>query len=255
MKFDGIIFDWAGTTVDYGSFAPVKAFIEAFEAFGITPSLEEVRKPMGMLKIDHVRTMMTMDRINRLWIEKHGVKWTEKDVLKVYELSEKKILEIVSNFAYPKPYVVDTVRKIRELGLKIGSTTGYTREMMEIVVPKANEFGYSPDYWCSPDDVGNYGRPYPYMIFRNMKELKLDNVQRVIKVGDTVADIKEGKNAGLITAGIIEGSSVVGLTENEFNALTSERKRETAKKAADIYINAGADFVIDDIRGILDIIE
>ena len=153
MKFDGIIFDWAGTTVDYGSFAPVKAFIEAFEAFGITPSLEEVRKPMGMLKIDHVRTMMTMDRINRLWIEKHGVKWTEKDVLKVYELSEKKILEIVSNFAYPKPYVVDTVRKIRELGLKIGSTTGYTREMMEIVVPKANEFGYSPDYWCSPDDV------------------------------------------------------------------------------------------------------
>ena len=47
MKYDGIIFDWAGTTVDYGCFAPVKAFIEAFEQFGITPTLEEVRKPMG----------------------------------------------------------------------------------------------------------------------------------------------------------------------------------------------------------------
>ena len=64
MKFDGIIFDWAGTTVDYGCFAPVKAFIEAFEQFGITPTLEEVRKPMGMLKIDHVRTMLSMDRIS-----------------------------------------------------------------------------------------------------------------------------------------------------------------------------------------------
>ena len=72
MRFDGIIFDWAGTTVDYGCFAPVKAFIEAFEHYGITPTLEEVRKPMGMLKIDHVRTMLSMERISRLWEEKQG---------------------------------------------------------------------------------------------------------------------------------------------------------------------------------------
>ena len=92
MKFDGIIFDWAGTTVDYGCFAPVKAFIEAFEQYGITPTLEEVRKPMGMLKIDHVRTMLSMDRISGLWEEKQGRKWTEEDVQEVYELSESKIL-------------------------------------------------------------------------------------------------------------------------------------------------------------------
>ena len=136
MKFDGIIFDWAGTTVDYGCFVPVKAFIEAFEQYGITPTLEEVRKPMGMLKIDHVRTMLSMDRISGLWEEKQGRKWTEEDVQKVYELSESKILEIVHNYAEPKPYVVETVNKLREMGLKIGSTTGYTDEMMALVVPK-----------------------------------------------------------------------------------------------------------------------
>ena len=215
MKFDGIIFDWAGTTVDYGCFAPVKAFIEAFEQFGITPTLEEVRKPMGMLKIDHVRTMLSMDRISGLWEEKQGRKWTEEDVQRVYELSESKILEIVHNYAEPKPYVVETVKKLREMGLKIGSTTGYTDEMMALVVPKAAELGYSPDCWFSPDSTNKKGRPYPYMIFRNMEKLELKDVSRVMKVGDTVSDILEGKNAGLVTVGILEGSSVMGLTQEE----------------------------------------
>ena len=60
-KIDGVIFDWAGTTVDYGSFAPVQAFVEVFKHFGIEPTMEEVRKPMGMLKIDLIRTMLKME--------------------------------------------------------------------------------------------------------------------------------------------------------------------------------------------------
>ena len=56
-KIEAVIFDWAGTTVDYGCFAPVQAFITAFEEYGITPTFDEVREPMGMLKRDHIRTM------------------------------------------------------------------------------------------------------------------------------------------------------------------------------------------------------
>lgn len=255
MKFDGIIFDWAGTTVDYGCFAPVKAFIEAFEQFGITPTLEEVRKPMGMLKIDHVRTMLSMDRISGLWEEKQGRKWTEEDVQRVYELSESKILEIVHNYAEPKPYVVETVKKLREMGLKIGSTTGYTDEMMALVVPKAAELGYSPDCWFSPDSTNKKGRPYPYMIFRNMEKLELKDVSRVMKVGDTVSDILEGKNAGLVTVGILEGSSVMGLTQEEYEALSPEEREAADKKAEQTYLEAEADYIVRDVRGVLDFIK
>lgn len=255
MKFDGIVFDWAGTTVDYGCFAPVKAFIEAFEQFGITPTLEEVRKPMGMLKIDHVRAMLSMGRISGLWEEKQGRKWTEEDVQTVYELSESKILEIVHNYAEPKPYVVETVKKLREMGLKIGSTTGYTDEMMALVAPKAAELGYSPDCWFSPDSTNKKGRPYPYMIFRNMEKLELKDVSRVMKVGDTVSDILEGKNAGLVTVGILEGSSVMGLTQEEYEALLPEEREAADKKAEQIYLEAGADYVVRDVRGVLDLIK
>ena len=74
-KIEAVIFDWAGTTVDYGCFEPVQAFVEAFKAYGITPTMEEVRKPMGMLKIDHIRTMMSMERIDKLWKENHHWNW------------------------------------------------------------------------------------------------------------------------------------------------------------------------------------
>ena len=244
MKFDGIIFDWAGTTVDYGCFAPVKAFIEAFEQYGITPTLEEVRKPMGMLKIDHVRTMLSMDRISGLWEEKQGRKWTEEDVQKVYELSESKILEIVHNYAEPKPYVVETVNKLREMGLKIGSTTGYTDEMMEIVVPEAAKKGYSPDCWFSPNSVGNFGRPYPYMIFENLKKLEVASVGAAVKIGDTVSDIQEGLAAGMLSLGIVEGSSVMGLSEAEYAALSPEEKEAGRRSVEEKFLAAGASAVL-----------
>ena len=53
--------------------------------------------------------------------------------------SEKLIMKILYNFTKPKPYVIETVEELRNLGLKIGSTTGYTNGMMQIVTEKAKE--------------------------------------------------------------------------------------------------------------------
>ncbi|WP_303996565.1 phosphonoacetaldehyde hydrolase [Megamonas hypermegale] len=254
MKYEGIIFDWAGTTVDYGCMAPVKAFDEAFRAYGIEPTMEEIRKPMGMLKIDHVRTMLGMERINKLWQEKYGRAWTEDDVKDIYELSEKKIFEVLDKYTDIKPHVLETIIEIRKKGLKIGSTTGYTSDMMEIVTDRAKQQGYTPDFWISPDKVNSKGRPYPYMIFRNMEALNLADVRKVLKVGDTVADIKEGLNAGMETVGIIEGSSIMGLTQDEYEALPETEREKIDFKVVSTYQDAGATYIIRDIRALLDLL-
>ena len=136
-KFDGVIFDWAGTTVDYGCFAPVQAFADSFAEFGVIPTMDEVRAPMGMLKRDHVRTMLQMERISGLWKQVHGREFTEEDVEAVYLRSESRIMELLDQFTDLKPYVKETVEELRRRGLKIGSTTGYTDEMMQVVVPAA----------------------------------------------------------------------------------------------------------------------
>ena len=251
-KFEAVIFDWAGTTVDYGCFAPVQAFVEVFRHFGIEPTMEEVRKPMGMLKRDHIRTMLSMERISGLWKEKYQTNWTENDVERLYSLFEEKLFGILDQFADVKPYVCETVKLLRDSGIKIGSTTGYTDSMMQIVAPKAKEHGYEPDTWVSPDAVGGAGRPYPYMIFENMKRLHILSVDRVMKVGDTISDVKEGKNAGVYTVAIIEGSSEMGLTQTEYGALDAAEKERKCEIVREKFLQAGADAVIRNMKELTD---
>lgn len=255
MKIEAVIFDWAGTTVDYGSFAPVQAFIEAFAEFGIAPTVAEVREPMGMLKWDHIHTMMKMPRITEEWKKAHGRMWDKADVDAIYEKSETAIFGILDKFSTPKSFVLDTVAKLRERGIKIGSTTGYTTEMMDIVTKSAEEQGYKPDAWFCPNHTENKGRPYPYMVFRNLEALGVSCVSAAIKVGDTVADIKEGKSAGMISVGIIEGSSVMGFTEAEYEALSPEQKAAEADRVRKVYEACGANYVISNMSKLMALID
>ena len=155
-------------------------------------------------------------------------------------------LAILTSYTKVKPGVVETVAKLRSMGLKLGSTTGYTDKMMKIVVKAAAAQGYQPDCWFSPDSTDGMGRPYPYMIFKNMMELKLSDVKHVIKVGDTVSDIKEGKAAGVWSVGVIDGSSVMGLNEDQFNALSDTEKKARREQVRKIFVEAGADYTIQD---------
>ena len=182
-------------------------------------------------------------RISRLWEEIHGTVPGEEEAQKLFSIFEDKLMSILHLYADPKPGVTEAVELLREKGIKIGSTTGYTDKMMEIVVPAAASKGYAPDVWFSPDSTGQKGRPYPYMIFRNMEALGLMDVCRVIKVGDTVSDIREGKNAGVLSAGIVTGSSEMGLSLEEFEALSPEEREEQCRRTEEKFLAAGADRV------------
>lgn len=242
--FKAVIFDWAGTTVDYGCFAPVQAFMEVFKHFGVEPTMEETRKPMGMPKIDHIRTMLRMDRIAQEWERANGATPTEDDVQHMYPLFEEKLLSILHQFADPKPGTLETVAQLRGMGVKIGSTTGYTDRMMDIVAPTAAAQGYAPGAMFTPDAVGGKGRPYPYMIFRNLETLGIASVADAAKVGDTVSDIKEGTSAGLFTVGVIEGSSELALTQDEFESLDAAERAQACERVERTFREAGADAVV-----------
>ncbi len=245
---EAVIFDWAGTTVDYGCFAPVQAFREAFRHFGVEVTMEETREPMGMLKREHIRTMLHMERIAAAWECAQGKSVDDAAVDAIYAQFEPKLFSILDQFAGVKPYVLETVETLRKMGLKIGSTTGYTDAMMAVVVPEAARQGYEPDCWFSPDAVGGKGRPYPYMIFENMKTLGISDVRRVVKVGDTVSDIEEGVRAGVWSVGVLEGSSELGLSEAEFETMSDDMREEVCRKAESTFRNAGAHFVIRNLK-------
>lgn len=244
IKIEGIIFDWAGTAVDFGCFAPVNVFRSIFKDAGIEVTMEEARLPMGMLKWDHIKSMLEMERIGALWEERYGREFNVIDVDKLYSKFEPMLLKSLFEYTTPIPYVLDTIDALRNMGLKIGSTTGYTDIMMDIVTKGAKEKGYKPDFYITPDSTNSLGRPYPYMIYRNMEALQLVNPSTVIKVGDTNSDIAEGLNAGVWTVGVVVGSSNMGLTLEEYNALTEFEKAKIESEVAENFKKVGAHFTI-----------
>lgn len=134
-----IVFDWAGTTVDYGSGAPGYVFADVFGAAGIQLTREEINRPMGMEKKAHIRELLSCESGNSQWLKLYGRPWTESDVDELYQKFEAKLYEVVAQYSAPMAGVVETVEKLREQGLKIGSTTGYTSRMMEQVLPRAGD--------------------------------------------------------------------------------------------------------------------
>lgn len=254
-KIEAVIFDWAGTTVDFGSTSPVSAFMEAFRRAGVEVTDEETRAPMGLLKRDHIRTLLRMPRIEKAWREHYGRAPNADDVEALYADFEPALMAVLPKHCDIKPYVLDAVHALKEKGIKIGSTTGFTTSMMKVVAPEASKAGYNPDTFVTADDTGGFGRPWPYMVFENMRRLGLADVRRIVKVGDTVSDMREGKNAGLITVGVTEGSSVIGLNKESWDKLTDMERFSLRKKARETFFANGADFVIDTMAELPQLIE
>ena len=217
-KIKCVIMDWAGTAVDYGCFAPVAAFIEAFAEKGLIIDVVQTRKPMGLPKIQHIRELLSMPEVNEQFATRYQRAWTEEDVVELNRLFEKHLFASLENYTDPIPGVIPTLEKLRAEGLKIGSTTGYTREMMNVVLPAAQAKGYRVDY-CATPNLLPAGRPAPYMIFENLIKLGVDSLDAVVKVGDTIADIKEGVNAKVCSVGVVLGSNEMALTEAETKAM------------------------------------
>ena len=255
-EIKAVIFDWAGTTVDYGCFAPLDVFVQVFKEIGIEITYEEARKPMGMLKIDHIKALLKMERIHSLWLEKFNRDYTMEDINSLYERFEEVLFASLENFAEPVPGMLDLQKELRDRGLKIGSTTGYTKEMLDIVAPKSKAFGYCPDFRITSTEVPA-GRPYPYMIYQNMITLAIPNRNSIIKIGDTTVDMKEGKNAGVWTVGILKGGSELGLSQKEVETMDHAQLKKLMDATAKRLYSAGADYVVEqvgDLPHIIDVI-
>lgn len=245
-KIQLVVFDWAGTTTDFGGQAPVQVFNKTFVEKGLQFTKAEINAPMGMEKKEHIRSMLSTDKGRAMWKAVYSRDWNEDDIEEIYQCFENNLRSVVAEYSKLIPGVKNAVDELRTMGLKIGSTTGYTSEMMQYVSPVAKEQGYTPDCLVTPD-VTAYSRPTPFMVFECMRRFGIYPASHVVKVGDTVMDIMEGKNAGAWAIGLLKGSNLVGLSEEEHHACSEEELQDLYENARQAYLNAGADIVLNDI--------
>ncbi|MCA9177287.1 MAG: phosphonoacetaldehyde hydrolase [Planctomycetales bacterium] len=249
-----VVLDWAGTTVDFGSRAPAQVFVEIFRARGVEITNEESREPMGMSKIAHIQAVTEMPRVAALWEQTHGRRPTAADVQSMYDDFLPMQREALRTGSDVIPGVPDAIEWCRQRGLKIGSSTGYTQALMEVVSPLASQQGYAPDALVCSDDV-RQGRPAPFMNFRAAELLGVFPMSAVLVVDDTTVGIEAGRHAGSPTVAVTDTGNLMGLTAEQLAALDESEQQQRREAIRQKFIAAGADFVIPSVAQLPELIE
>jgi len=250
----GIVLDWAGTTMDFGCLAPAAAFVEAYRRFGIDITVEEARLPMGAHKLVHIRRIGQIPRVADAWRAVHGQTQSEADVDQIFEVFVPIQLDILPRFADLVPGTLEAVAAMRARGWKIGSTTGYTLAMNRLLRDEAASRGYVPDEMVCADEVPD-GRPAPWMCLENAKRLGIYPMAAMIKVGDTLPDILEGLDAGMWSVGVAVTGNEVGLSKADWDALAPADQIARRARAYERLYGVGAHYVVDGIGDVLPVLE
>lgn len=253
-KLEAIIFDWAGTVVDFGCCAPVRAMADALAEFGIEVALEDVRRFMGLGKREHIAALLALTTVAEQWQDTFGSPVDSRAIDRVYAAFLPLQARRITAFSDLIPGASETVAALRGRGLKIGSTTGYPREILAPVAERAAAQGYRPDWSVAVDEVPQ-GRPHPAMALENVIRLSVSAVSRCVKIDDTPTGIAEGLNAGMWTVALAATGNEVGLTRAEFEALAPDERTMRVNHARDRLQASGAHYVIDGITELPPVID
>ena len=251
-----LILDWSGTTADAYVVAPAVVFVEVFKRQDVEISMAEARGPMGLRKDLHIKALTEIDQIRERWKNVHGKYPNQTDVDRMFADFVPLQLACLRKYTTLLPGVSEVVQRLQKQGIKIGSTTGFIRSMVDILEEDAAKQGYIPDASVAGDEVINGARPSPHMVFKNLDLLNITPIQSVIKVDDTSSGVGEAVNAGCWGVGVSRYSNYMDIDSPEdIEKLSDAEIKKRNEKTKEILHNAGAHYVIDSIADIEPVIE
>lgn len=250
-----VVLDWAGTAIDFGCFAPVEPFQRTLATLGVEVSVSEARQPMGLEKLAHLRAILALPSVAARVLAARAKPFSDEEVQAAFERSfvpaqmacVRDRSELISG-------LLPAVAWLRERKIKLATTTGYFPEAAELAYGAAAEQGYSPDVNVNGKDLPA-GRPAPWMLFKCMQLTGVYPPVSVLKVGDTVPDILEGRNAGCWSTGVVHSSSEVACSEAEWNGLTASEQAQRSAACVKTLQTAGAHATIATIASLPELVE
>ena len=253
-RFDLVIFDWAGTMVDFGCLAPLIALREAFARHGVAITDVQGRRDMGKAKADHVRALLRDPEIAKGWAKATGRPAGDAAV----DLLMKDLGPLMRDQAARAARLIDgarsTVDSLRAAGIRVASSTGYTRAMMAPVLLEAATQGYEPEHLVCADETPA-GRPSPLMIYKACAELGVWPLSRVVKVDDAESGVAEGRAAGCFSVGVAASGNGVGLSRDALAALPAAERSARLDVSTKALLAAGANIVIDTVAELIPALE
>lgn len=249
-----VVFDWAGTVIDFGSHAPMGAFVRLFAAEGVQISIDEARMPMGLPKWHHIEALGRLPRVAAAWQAARGSPMTAADVDRLYAIFTPMNAAAVRDHAALVPGAAEMVARLRAAGLKIGSTTGYNRPIAQVLAELAAPQGFVPDCMVCADDLPET-RPSPMAMYRSLLQLGVWPAAAVVKVDDTVPGLLEGRHAGCWTVGVLASGNEMGLTAEQWAALPDAERADRRERAAARLRTAQPDALIDTVADLWPVLQ
>ena len=255
-KVKAVILDWSGTTVDAYVVAPAVVFVEVFKKHGVEISMVEARGPMGLRKDLHIKMLTQEPEIAERWKAVHGSTPGQAEVDAMFADFVPMQLACLHKYTDLLPGVAEVTQRLQARGIKIGSTTGFVRSMVDVLEAASAKQGYKPDASVAGDEVVHGARPTPHMVYKNLDLLGIHTIHSVVKVDDTVSGIGEAQNAGCWGVGVVRHSNYMDVDTPEQGAALSEAEiARRMAKTQDILEKAGAHYVIDSLADIEPVIE
>lgn len=248
-----VIMDMAGTCMDFGSVAPIRAFQALFAEAGVPVTEGEARRPMGMEKRDHILALLAEPRVHQAWLAQYGAVADEAQIDQLYRDFVAHQQQSIAETADLIPGVTELLAFCARQQISIALNTGYSREMIRDLLPLLAEQGLSPASVVSASDVPA-GRPAPWMSLRNAQELGVSCVQACLKVDDTPVGIAEGLNAGMWTVAVAVSGNQTGLTLAQWRALSPQEQTARSTQARQALAGSGAHYVIDTVAQLPEVI-
>ncbi len=249
-RFDLVIFDWAGTLVDFGCQAPLTALKQAFARHGVELDCAQARRDMGKAKADHVRALLQYPEVAKAWTAARGAAPVEADIAVLMAELSPLMRDQAARAARLIDGALRTIESLRAAGVRVASSTGYTRDMMEPVLREAAAQGFVPDHVVCAGETAA-GRPAPLMIYKACADLGIWPLSRVVKVDDSEAGVGEGRAAGCFTVGVSASGNGVGLSEEALRALPPLTRTARIAAAERALLAAGADIVIESVAELI----
>lgn len=245
----GVILDWSGTTADKYVIAPAVVFVEVFQKHKVPISMDEARKPMGLRKDLHIQQITQDENVRERWKKEYGRYPNQGDVDNMFKDFVPMQLQCLRKYTTLIPGAADACKIMKnEFGVKIGSTTGFLRPMVDILLEEGRKQGYHPDVTVAGDEVAHGARPKPFMVYKNMDLLDIHPIQSVVKVDDTVTGVGEALEAGCWGVGVAKYSNYMDVNSlEEAEALDPETEAKRLKYSRELLVNSGAHYVIDSI--------
>ncbi len=248
-----VMLDCSGTTMDRYVDAPAIVFVEVFKKYGLEITMPEAREPMGLRKDLHIKAITEIGSVRERFMAKFGRAPNQSDVDRMFADFVPTQLALLREGSYHTllPGVAEVVKGMQQQGLRIGVTTGFTRDMLDLLLAGAAPQGFVPDASCAGDEV-EMPRPTAYMVIKNLERMGVYNLQnamrRTVKVDDTVSGAGEG--APLCwRVGVSKWSNYVADSWDAVRQMSPAElaARESASKEK-IIAQSGAHYVIDDLR-------